>query len=187
MTLIVETGSMVAGAQSYMTVAEADAYHADRGNTAWANIPTSIAKEAALRLATDFMVDTYRQYWKGYRNDPNQALDWPRYGVILENDLDLSRYVNVYNRAIQPYFVPSTIVPREVKEAQAEFALVASTGQLNPNVSRGKKHVKIGSIEVEYDGYGALNTRLSVATQRLSVYLRGLGMSAGTMVRLVRA
>ena len=187
MTLIVETGLMVVGAQSYIAVADADQYHSDRNNTAWANL-TVPAKEAALRLSCDFMVDTYRQYWKGYRNDPNQALDWPRYGVILENDLDLSRYVNVYNRAIQPYFVPSTIVPREIKESQAEFALVASVpGALNPNVSRGKKRVKIGSLEVEYDGYAALNTKFAIATGRLSVYLRGMGMSAGTMVRLVRA
>lgn len=186
MSLIVEDGSTVANAQSYISVVAADTYHSDRGHPAWAllDLPT---KEASLRLATDFMVDSYRNYWKGYRNDPNQALDWPRYGVILENDLDLSRYVNVYNRAIQPYFVSSTIVPREVKESCAEFALVASTGQLNPNVARGQKRVKIGTLEVEYDGYAALNTRLSVATGRLSVYLRGLGTSAGSMVRLVRA
>jgi hypothetical protein len=177
MALIVEDGSTVANAQSYITVVAADTYHSDRGHPAWAllDLPT---KEASLRLATDFMVDSYRNYWKGYRNDPNQA---------LENDLDLSRYVNVYNRAIQPYFVPSTIVPREVKESCAEFALVASTGQLNPNVARGQKKVKVGVLEVEYDGYAALNTRLSVATGRLSVYLRGLGTNAGTMVRLVRS
>ena len=34
-TLIKETGAIVAGANVYATVAEADVYHEDRGNTSW--------------------------------------------------------------------------------------------------------------------------------------------------------
>ena len=35
MALIVEDGSGVAGADSYLSVADADGHHADRGNAGW--------------------------------------------------------------------------------------------------------------------------------------------------------
>ena len=180
--LIVETGLGIAGAESYVSVADADTYFANRNNTVWAALDVA-HKESALRLATDFMVDTFRQYWKGYRNVPSQALDWPRYGVVIEDNINIIYYNTRY---LQTQYVLNNIVPNEVKQSTCEFALVASTGQLNPNMSRGKKHVKIGTLEVEYDGNANIQVKLNVAVARLSVYLQGNGITSGNMARLAR-
>jgi len=78
--LIVEDGSIVPGAESYCSVAAADAYHSGRANATWAGLDQA-TKEANLRKATEYMVSIYRQRWKGLRASINQALDWPRYDV----------------------------------------------------------------------------------------------------------
>lgn len=75
MALVVEDGTGLANAESYVSVADADAYHVDFGNTAWAS-STEPAKEAALRRATQYLDSRYR-----YRGEPltdTQALAWPR-------------------------------------------------------------------------------------------------------------
>ena len=55
MALTPETGAGLADADSYCSQADADAYHDDRGNGAWALLDSD-AKDAALRKATDYMV-----------------------------------------------------------------------------------------------------------------------------------
>lgn len=74
MTLIVETGSGVAGADSYLSVADFRAYIAAYGLT----IPTSTDAECevSLRLATRW-IDTWRRY-KGVRL---ATLEFPRDGL----------------------------------------------------------------------------------------------------------
>ena len=75
MTLIVEDGTGLATAESYATVAQADAYHAAMGNTAWASLATA-AKEVALRLASQYMTVLYQ--WRGNKFNLDQALAYPR-------------------------------------------------------------------------------------------------------------
>lgn len=129
MALIVEDGSRVAGADSYLSVADADTHHTARGNTGWTG--DAGAKEAALRKATDYLGQTYRQRWRGVRIDSNQALDWPRTG-LAEIAVDG--------------------VPGDVRHATAELALLALTTDLNPPLARGGKVVreKVGPIETEF-------------------------------------
>ena len=84
MALEVETGSGSATAESYASVADADAYLAARGFSLWATM-SETEKEAALRRATDYMVSFYRARWAGYRVSSTQALDWPRYDVPMKD------------------------------------------------------------------------------------------------------
>ena len=56
MSLSVETGDGSANSESYISVADADAYHEARGNTAWEDISGDTIKEQLLRKAADFMV-----------------------------------------------------------------------------------------------------------------------------------
>lgn len=132
MALIVEDGSIVAGAESYISVSDADAYHAARGNAAWTG--TDAAKEALLRKATDYMLQVYGLRWKGDRVSATQALDWPREGV------------EVFGFDIDP-----DVVPDAVANACAELALRAASGDLTPDVARRTVREKVGPIEVEYD------------------------------------
>jgi len=50
------------GAESYASVADADTYHANRGNAAWAALTTPV-KEQSLRKATDYMTGEYGSRW----------------------------------------------------------------------------------------------------------------------------
>lgn len=136
MSLIVEDGTGLAGAESYGSTADADAYHTARGNeTAWTDLDTDV-KEIHLRNATAFMVRVFRASWAGSRVLSTQRLDWPRYGVVVDG-----------------FSVLSTIVPNDVKEACFELALRAVDGPLIEDLSTGNNQVKkekVGPLETEY-------------------------------------
>ncbi|HWH74773.1 MAG TPA: DnaT-like ssDNA-binding protein, partial [Methylibium sp.] len=89
MALEVEDGTAKSDAESYVSVAEASAYHSLRGNTLWATMSEG-EMEAALRRATDYLVQTYRDQWAGYRATTTQALDWPREEVQIKDAPALS-------------------------------------------------------------------------------------------------
>ena len=103
MTLIVEDGSGLSTSESYISVSDADARHTALGNTAWTG--ADAVKESALRRATQYMTQAYRQRWKGTRLLREQALDWPRYGVIVDN-----------------FYLDTVIVPDDVANACADLA-----------------------------------------------------------------
>ena len=166
MTLIVEDGSIVTGAESYISVSDASNYHTVRGNTAWAALTTDALREAALRRATDYMRQAYRSRWQGYKVNEDQALDWPRYDVVVEG-----------------YAIDSDIVPTEIKNACAELALKASAAELNPDLTQGVLSEQVGSIQVTYDKASPQFTRYRAIDALLSPYLKagGGGCSMGVI------
>lgn len=120
MSLIVEDGSIVANAESYLSVADADTYHSLRGNTSWAGTSpatSTSAKEAALRKATEFINNEYYGRWKGELVDEDQSLAWPRNYAI--ND-ETGQYYD------------SESIPLLLKRATAEMALIALTEEFYP-------------------------------------------------------
>lgn len=165
MSLEVEDGTGKSNSESYISVADATAYHTARGNAAWALLTTA-QMEAAARKATDYMRQVYRSRWKGYKVNENQALDWPRYDVEVEG-----------------YAVDSDIVPTEVKNACAELALRASAADLNPDLTQGVLSEQVGSIQVTYDKASPQFTRYRAIDAILSPYLKagGGGCSMGVI------
>lgn len=153
-----------AGAESYISVANADAFHAARGNAAWAPL-TAEAKEHALRKATDYM-GTYSGRWKGARVSSGQALDWPRAGVVVDG-----------------YEINWETIPAAIANACAVLALKASAGDISPDLGPQKQSVKVGPIETTYAAGTRQVTRYQSAETLLAPYLAG---SAG-QVRVVRA
>lgn len=135
MTIIIETGAGLPGTESYASVAAADARCASLGLTAWAAL-AEVDKEIALRKAMVFMA-TYRTRWAGRRVDQRQALDWPRYNVVVDG-----------------FIVPSTTVPAEVVNACIDLAARAGSGEdLLPDLDTGSnaiKRDKVGPIDTEY-------------------------------------
>src|SRR5712664_1631195 len=83
MALIVEDGTIVSGAESYIGVTDAATYHNNRGNTTFAGLSSDALREQMLRKATDYMQEMYRLRWTGSRVSTQQALDWPRAWVPL--------------------------------------------------------------------------------------------------------
>lgn len=134
MALTPEDGSQVAGANTYATVAEADAYFALRGKTAAWDAVTD--KESALILAADYLAQAYGSRWAGTRVSATQEMDWPRSGVMLHSF--------VYSDAA---------VPVAVQSAQIELALKAASGELLPDSDRRAiKRQKLDVLEIEYSG-----------------------------------
>ncbi len=164
MTLIVENGTGLANAESYISVADADARHAAFGNDTWTG--TDAVKEAALRRATAYMEQTYRQRWKGTRLKRDQALSWPRYGAQVDG-----------------FDVSSIVVPLEVINACADLALRAITADLSEDQGRVIIREKVGPLETEYSEFGPQGTRFTAVDGLLGAYLKGGGAS----VSLVRA
>lgn len=154
MSLIVEDGTGRSDAESYASVEFADSYHAKRGNAAWQAL-TYERKEQCLVKATDYMVNVFRGNWQGIKVKAAQALDWPRADVEIEQG-----------------WLPSDFVPPEVQAACVELALIADSTELLPTVGqRTKKRVKIGPMEIEYDGEGSSIAGFSNAVKRLGVFL----------------
>jgi hypothetical protein len=165
--LIVEDGTGKVDAESYESVANYRAYHAKFGNDVTAELDADI--EIRLRKATDYMVTTFRGYWKKMRTVYNQALDWPRY--LVERDAN--------------NFIGSNEVPVEVKAACCVLAYVVKTTPLVPtSIGRGKKSVKIGPLAVEFDGSGDSAPAFIGAVGRLAPLLTAA--ASGNTVGLVR-
>lgn len=175
MPLIVENGTGLSNAESYASVAEADTRLANFGFTAWAGLDQT-AKETALRLATDFMVNSYRTRWKGYRVNTTQALDWPR-SYVERPDAQTSQYGGAS-------YYDSASVPAEIKAACIDLAYKTTQGvELAPDLEQAQKRVKVGPLEVEYDTNGNQATIYRAIESKLRPFF---GTGGGAMTRLIR-
>jgi len=135
MALIIETGTNVAGADAYSSVADCSAWavayygSALNGDTA--------DKEAAIRRAVTYL-DSLK--WKGTRTyGRDQSLAWPRSGVT-----------DCEGSAIASDEIPSELIFAQHVLARVEFQ---DEGALSPsvNLSGVVKREKVDVIEVEYD------------------------------------
>jgi hypothetical protein len=161
MPLVVEDGTGLANSESYISVADATTYHANRGNAAWAALASDTVREQKLRLATEYLSDKYRLRWKGTRVTATQALDFPRYGVPREDYYVVGSAPP--NSIDGSFYYPSDEVPAEVVRACAELALRAIDGPLYADVEQKVKREKVGPIETEYaDGASATTTYTAV-------------------------
>lgn len=168
MSLIVETGENVAGAESYCTVVDATIYFSNRNKTAWAALASDAIREGYLRAATDFMEQRYRLAWKGYRKYSTQSLSFPRELVYLEKQANIDTLLS------------DTIVPNEVKSACAELALKASTytDGLLPDLEDVISEETIGPITTKYDRRKPISRIYKSIDAMLSPYLKNGGMGS---------
>lgn len=185
MALVVEDGTGLTNSESYCSVAFADQYHSDRGNFDWSGTDDAsvAAKEQALRRSTDYMMQAYRTRWIGARVGINQALDWPRFGVMLQDYVSAGYYVGLAGNVL------STIVPVQVQQACALLALktiaVDANGSpfdLSPDIGRVTHREKVGSLEVEYEPGRDPYTQFRAIDALLAIFLEG----GGSSIRLIR-
>jgi hypothetical protein len=195
MTITVEDGTVIAGANSYVDVATADAFFEDYGLTLWTTTAGDEAKEAALVKGAIYLRQRYRLRWKGSLADATQTMDWPRRGVDVPDFFDpFFRNVHVPLAFIDTYFIPENEIPEEVKQAQMflAFSTLDSTGAssitLQPSFGRMTKREKLGDLEVEYmTGLDGGNTKMTTtywdAEQIIKPYLKPYKPHTGTLVR----
>ena len=171
--LIVETGAGDnPAANSYVSRAECDAYHAEMGNSAWTPRPTSPASpqpeeplgDAAIIRATRAIDRIYGARFKGIRTHfSTQPLEWPRNGVSLYESLGTTDETEVESNAVE-----NDVIPSMLKQAVFEAALreLASPGTMTPDLDRGGeiKRVQAGPVAVEYkDSAPAATLRTSIS------------------------
>jgi hypothetical protein len=166
MSLNVETGSGAANSESFASVADALAYHAARGNATWATIATT-QQEQALRRATDYLEQTYSSIWLGSRVSKEQALSFPRYGILING-----------------FAILSSEIPKILINACCEMAIKAAQGELSADLERSVLKEKVASLEVTYDQY-SLQSKRYVAIDNMLKPLYG-GRSS-LVHRIVRA
>jgi hypothetical protein len=167
MALVHEDGTGKADAESFVSLADATARHTAFGNAAWAAAASDTVREQALRKATAYMEQAYRERWSGNRHTVEQALSWPRNSVVVDG------YV----------VIDSDVVPPEVSNACADLALKALSDDLSPDLTRGVVRKKIGPLETEYDRYSPQSKRFRAVDMALAPFLKG----SSAMAMLVRA
>ena len=138
MALTVEDGSIVAGADSYIALADAITYAKNRGIA-----PTLVAAEADdegweqfLRRAFDYINNFVFLGSKCPRPDDPEPVEWPRFGVWIRNQL-----------------INADIVPLIVRYAQIEIAISLSEDRIPDADYKEKKLVgkTIGPITKTYE------------------------------------
>lgn len=124
----------------YGTVAAADTYHTERGNTGW--IGTNAVKEAALLIASEWLDEVYGEMFTGYPTDKaSQERAWPRREAH-----------DVYG----DYFAIDAI-PVQMERATYEIALrqIVSPGSLFKDWTPGQEKLSVavsGAVSVTYRG-----------------------------------
>lgn len=167
MPLIVENGTGLANAESYISVADATTYHANRGNAAWAALASDTVREQMLRKATDYMEAEYRDRWGGYRVTVTQALSWPRYEVPIKDAAS-------FYGALGSYYA-SDAVPAIVANACAELALRAAAAELMPDTERAVSRETVGPITVEYEAGSLQATQFDLVENMLRPFFKAGG------------
>lgn len=154
MSYIVEDGTGKTDSNSYITVEFADSYHNDLGNDEWDTYSLPVQEKSCVK-ATAFIDLSFTL--SGYKNDRDQALEFPRTDVVDKNG----------------YEIPNDEVPIEVQKATADLALLflEKPDLAKDNFEKVVKMEKIGPIQKEYDVYQSVN---QVFTQ-IRNHLRGIG------------
>jgi len=124
-TIIVEDGSIVPNANSYVSAAELTTYASNRG------ITLTLPPETLLIRAMDYIESLQYQ---GYRVSQDQPLQWPRYCVYVDKCL-----------------IDSDVIPMQLKNALMQTAISIDEGN-DPLATQTQtvKRERVDVIEVEY-------------------------------------
>lgn len=134
-TMVVEDGTIVENANSYVSISYANTYLERNIHkyTTWENL--SDDDKSALLVWSSSVIDNYFNF-EGLRMTGDQDLRWPRYGAY---DLD-------------GYLIPNTEIPRELKDSVCELALAYATeDRLDDPDTAGISELKVDVIELKFD------------------------------------
>lgn len=165
MTLIVEDGTGLSNAESYISVSDATAYHAARGNSAWESIASDTIREQYLRKATQYLDSMYSARWRGSAINSTMSLDWPR--AWVERD-DYNGFVS----GGQYYsYYDSDSVPQGIKDACCEAALAVISADLLAEQGQSVVREKVDVLEVQYSEFSSQRRRFPFIDSILRPFL----------------
>lgn len=155
MAIVVENGTGMADAESYLSVAAFKDY-CDKWGYAYGTTTDAVI-EQKLRQATNF-IDTIFRY-KGTRLLASQALEYPRDGLTDWSGFDI------------------TGVPQRVAKATAELAFKALTESLYTDLDRGGMVTSesVGPLSVSYADGAPVGKVYRFAENLLKPYIRTSG------------
>lgn len=161
MALIIEDGTQVVGANSYVTAADIETYADARGVT--------LTIDAEI-LATKAMDYIEAQSYIGTKITATQPLQWPRTGAYIDG-----------------FALADTDIPNDLKNGQMATAVAISNGNdpLSIMDGRGIIKQKVGSIEVWYDEDGSNVNYARTINNALKRILSG--GNSGSMFSVTRA
>ena len=103
--------------------------------------------KAVLMVATRWMVWKWRERWAGRRTSIVQALDWPRFGVVLDKNQGVDFWwPGVGSYGMQGFIVLSNIVPPQVKQACCEIGMRSHAKELTPDLVPGAAQLTRQSV-----------------------------------------
>jgi len=127
MAIVAEDGSLVTGANSYVTEAELAAYNSARNIT----LSGTYTAEQLLIMAMDYIESLS---YKGLKVNSTQALQWPRVDVYIDG-----------------YYFESDEIPNQLKNGLMQAAVAIDAGNSPQQVAPRKTiREKVGELEVEY-------------------------------------
>ncbi len=174
-TVIVEDGSLVANANSYVAVADADAQIAldPFSAAAWAALTSD--QKAGLVIKASSLLDA-KMAWRGNRVTNDQSLLWPRHGAVDDDG----------------YAYEDDEIPVVLPKATAIFAAnlgVSLVAGDNPesaqNDLRGLNRLKVDTIELGIDKYDR-PTVVSPTVIEMLATIAGSKEKSGGTAKLVR-
>lgn len=176
--IVVETGSVIDGANSYANLDTLEKYHEARGNTDWTDADEDVRSSALLR-AMDYIESLS---WEGNPSSGSvgasgyQPLNWPRSGVV-----------------VQGAEWPDDEIPPQLVKALAEAALaeLRDPDCLAPEMEHGGM-VESFTLEnvftTEYSSGAPAGTTFMKIMQHLKGFVRGDSTSSGISTsKIVRA
>lgn len=131
-TLVVEDGTVVDGANTFVELDVATAYaEAHLGASAWVAL-TEDQQNASLVQSARLLGQ--KLTWVGEKTDQTQPLCWPR----------------IYATNEDGYEIASDEIPQQVKDAQCELAIQLASTDYVADSSAATIREKVDVIEVEY-------------------------------------
>ncbi len=105
MAFTVEDGTVVAGANAYITVDQYRTHHTDRGRAALITDTGQgdTAVQAAIVQATDYVDKRFGRRFRGDRRASSQELEWPRTDAWSDDGYLLENIPNALIKAVAEY------------------------------------------------------------------------------------
>jgi hypothetical protein len=182
MSITVETGAVVSGANSFVSVNTFTA-HCDSRNRDYSSYSDEQIEAALIQMA-DYLNSLP---WKGMKTARANPMCWPRYGDTLEGWNEINQPASMWLGVVDAdgYIIGTSEIPAEVVAAQNEGAWLILTGSvMEPTLDRGGqiKREKYDVIEFEYFSGAPATTEFKAVSNRLN------GLLVSTTTReIVRA
>ena len=170
MALIVETGAIVAGANSYVSLTDCRAYAAARA----LSLPVADDDLEALLVSAIDYLEGLRSRDQGAKVNPEtQALQWPRIGIYIDG-----------------VAFSETAIPKELKDAQSRLACEKFAGvDIMPTTTGAfVSEETVGPLTTKYDASQGSGTQPNISSvDALLAPLFSPSTSGGLALRTVRA